>query len=614
MAFSSVWEGGGPNGRVWVDAPAGMVLVAVSGGRSGIRWGALTPPPGWSLLGWESQFGASGDLQSPGYEWCAIYWRIADGSATDVFFGSPAADPTAGRWTVIYGFAGPRALSGWAIARPQAQRPWWPAVAGGAGDAVRISLLPGHSGAPPGTDRAGSPWLASIQVRDQAVAAGGAAQVQSSSSSPGEGVTWTLLLAGAQVPTPVLTGASAVEIGGALGVSWAPSAGQTARAVRRRLGNGSWSYLNAAGSWVGTVQWVTSGVASASLSSWSAGTYQVQVAVRVGSDDSEWSQSLSVKADSPPPAPSSVVVAPTNVRRPTVTVTGAAGAGGTVTGYRIEVRDPDDVLVEAGWADASGIWTATTRWPDSVSVAAQTVRYGGLAGPWTTVAVTLVVPPVPTPVVDAVGVEHPDSGLPGVRLVVTATGTYTLEVQPADGDVLTGVMTDSTTVDDYSPAASYRVRLVRADGEVSEWVTVPAAAVAAGQAQWLVDPQRPETAVLLRARSDDEHVWDLRASTARYLDDDIEQVSYAGPPMAPSGTSTVWAVDRPALEAALALLRSRRPLRYRWPPSSRGEPGRLDEFLPIEVSAPRFVPDVNHDIWAITYRWATARTTTARST
>ena len=597
MAFSGVWQGSTAAG-VWVDAAAGSVLVAVVGTRGGTLFGAPAAP-GWTLIGAET---AAPTEASGSREWVAVWWRVAAAPTTHTF--TLPADAAAGGWVVVYGYTGPRAVTGAVLARPLGQAPVWPAVTGGSGDAVRLSLMPGASYYPPGTDRAGSPWLSTIQVRDATVSAGVPSVAAAGGSGPRSGVLWSLLLSGVTPPTPTLSGPSGVPVGGVDTWSWTATAGQTGRAVRRRIGTGAYSYLSAAGTWVSTVQWVSSADTSVTISGWTAGVYQMSVAVAVGEDQSNWSSPLLVTCASAPPAPAAITVAPLTTRRPTVTITPGAGSG-TVAGYRLQVRAAG-VTVEEATVPASGVWPAVQRWPDQVTVAAATVLGGGVAGGWLTVPVTLTVPAVPTPTVQAVQVSHPVSGLPGVRLVVAAPGSYTVEVSVDGADPLTASMTDSTTIDDYSPGSVYTVRLRRTDGELSGAVTVTVASITEGQAGWLIDPLHPELAVQVPARSDGGLRHELRASTAVYLDDPQVSVGYAGPALTPGGVWTVWAYGEVAAQKALVLLRGQRPLRYRWPATPAGRPGRVDVFLPVSVSAPRVAPDVNVSIWPITVEWEAA--------
>ena len=244
---------------------------------------------------------------------------------------------------------------------------------------------------------------------------------------------------------------------------------------------------------------------------------------------------------------------------------------------------------------------------------------GGLTGPPATLAVTIAVPPVPAPAVAAVPVTHPASGLPGVRLMITAPGSWGLEVQPEDGDLLVGTMIDATTVDDYDPRHSYMVRIIDEDAdppESSVWLTVdnltpsgePLSAAQAAQAQWLLDPLRPELALLLRAREDGGETWDMAADRTRYRGAAADAITYRDRVAYLGGTTTVWLQGRADYDGLVALLADQAVLIYRWPPSTDGTPGRVDRMLVTEASVPRFDPGINHDIWPATLSWGPAET------
>ena len=396
--------------------------------------------------------------------------------------------------------------------------------------------------------------------------------------------------------------------------------------VRRRQGGGAWAYLDSAGVWVAGQQWLTASAPAVDLPGMSNPIlWEVQVAARVGSDDSSWSGSRMIQARVSPPAPSTIAVSSLTVRRPLVMIAGAAGSGNTVTGYKIELW-ADGVLLEAGTAGTSGFWTPT-RLPDGpVTVVARTVVEGGLTGPPATLDVTVAVPPVPPPDVVAVAHTHPVSGLPGVRLMISVPigASYGLEVQPEGRDVLVGTVSGGVAVDDYDPAPAYRVRVVdetRDPVEASAWVLVetiaaewppvtfsPLTAAQDAQAQWLIDPQCPELALLLRAREDGGLAWDMSADRTRYRGAGWETVTYRDRMAATGGTTTVWLQGRTDYDGLLALLALQAPLTYRWPPSTDGTPGRVDRMLVTEASVPRFDPGINHDIWPATLSWGPAET------
>lgn len=189
---------------------------------------------------------------------------------------------------------------------------------------------------------------------------------------------------------------------------------------------------------------------------------------------------------------------------------------------------------------------------------------------------------------------------------------------------MVGTVSGGVTVDDYDPAPAYLVRVVdeaRDPVEASAWVAVetiaaewppvtfsPLTAAQDAQAQWLIDPQHPELALLLRAREDGGLAWDMSADRTRYRGAQVETVTYRDRMAATGGTTTVWLQGRADYDGLLALLALQAPLVYRWPSSTDGTPGRVDRMLVTEASLPRFDPGINHDIWPATLSWGPAET------
>ena len=442
----------------------------------------------------------------------------------------------------------------------------------------------------------------------------------SAGSAPGRAWgTFTLFLGGARVPAPVLSAPSTADGSLAVLISWEPIPGQTARSVRRRVGAGAWQYLTSGGTWSGSVTWLTSSSSTIDLPGMVNGTtYQVAVAARVGVDESDWSSSRTIACRVAPPAPSTITISSTTVRRPQISASGAAGSGNTITGYAISIV-VGGVVVDSGVAPPGGTWKPAALPDGLVTIEARTMVQGGLTGPPATLDVTISVPPVPAPVVAAVPVTHPASGLPGVRLMIAAPGSWGLEVIPEDGDLLVGTMIDATTVDDYDPRPSYRVRIIDEDAdppESSVWLTIDALAGSGealtvqqdAQAQWLLDPQRPELALLLRAREDGGETWDMAADRTRYRGAAADAVTYRDRVAHLGGTTVLWLDGRADYDGLVALLALQAPLMYRWPPSTDGTPGRVDRMLVTEAALPRLDPGINHDIWPATLTWGPAET------
>ena len=623
MAFvgsSTGWEGG----AVYTAQPGDQVVAIVAGLA---LW--VTPPitaPGWSVVG------SAGLSSESGLRYFAYVLHRVEPAAGDrgVLGYSLGGLFGAGSQCEVMVYRGPLMLQRVAKAVGYTAQPSFPALpdAIGAGDVVRVIMA--DTAALPAGDltRTDSYFTleSSVAAGDRVGQTGPVGAATAGYAEGRQWTTFTLFLGPRPVPIPVLVAPGVADGDGLIPISWQTIPGQSSVSVRRRQGGGAWAYLDSAGVWVAGQQWLTASASAVDLPGMSNPIlWEVQVAARVGSDDSSWSGSRMIQARVSPPAPSSISVSSLTIRRPLISVSGAPGSGNVVTGYEVELW-ADGVLVEGGVALAGGSWRPA-RMPDGpVTVVARTVVEGGLTGPPTTLEVTVAVPPVPPPDVVAVAHTHPVSGLPGVRLMISVPveASYGLEVQPEGRDVLVGTVSGGVAVDDYDPAPAYRVRVVdetRDPVETSAWVLVetiaaewppvtfsPLTAAQDAQAQWLIDPQRPESALLLRAREDGGLAWDMSADRTRYRGAGWETVTYRDRMAATGGTTTVWLQGRSDYDGLLALLALQAPLTYRWPPSTDGTPGRVDRMLVTEASVPRFDPGINHDIWPATLSWGPAET------
>lgn len=617
MAFvgsSTGWEGS----AVYTAQPGDQVVAIVVGVAS---W--VTPPisaPGWRVVG------SAGISSESGLYFAYVLHRVEPAAGDRGSLGySLGGLFVAGSQCEVMVYRGPLMLQRVAKAMGYTAQPLFGALpdAIGVGDVVRV-IMADTAALPAGdTTRTDSYFIA---AGDRVGQTGPIGSATAGYAEGRQWVTFTLFLGPRPVSIPVLVAPGVADGDGLIPVSWQTIPGQSAVSVRRRQGAGAWAYLDSAGVWVAGQQWLTTSAPAVDLPGMSNPVlWEVQVAVRVGTDDSSWSASRMIQARVSPPAPSTIVVSSLTVRRPSVSASGAAGSGNVVTGYEIELW-ADGVLVEAGVAPAGGAWQPT-RMPDGpVTVVARTVVEGGLTGPPTTLDVTVAVPAVPPPDVVAVAHTHPVSGLPGVRLMISVPveASYGLEVQPEGRDVLVGTVSGGVAVDDYEPAPAYLVRVVdeaRDPVEASAWVEVetiaaewppvtfsPLTTAQDAQAQWLIDPQRPELALLLRAREDGGLAWDMSADRTRYRGAQVETVTYRDRMAATGGTTTVWLQGRTDYDGLLALLALQAPLVYRWPSSTDGTPGRVDRMLVTEAALPRFDPGINHDIWPATLSWGPAET------
>lgn len=604
MSHVATYSGGRSVSASW---SAGQVLVAVVSARTS---GTGVPQlPGWELVGEGRVPAGSERVQVEGgirliYYWdvCVIFARRFESAGSGVVSVSMGG----GEWwdttlTVLRYTSGHHRVT--SLRRAQNERPVWPAspeVA--AGDVVHVGLLDSPSVPTSDTSRA----LSGRLVVSDAVTAGAVHQVTSTGART-NGLAWTVHLSTTPlVPTPVLVepSAASVDAGSPVTVAWQPIPGQTAYAIERRTGSTT-TYWNGS-AWVSSRVDVA-GSASSVTVPLTAGSWTLRVSAVVGSTQSAWSQSVSVLAATAPGQPT-VSVSSWTVRRPTITVTGNAGAGATLTGYRIEVVAAGEV-VESTLSE-SGVWQPQ-RMPDGpVTVRAAIVQNGDQQGPWREVSGTVVVPPVPAPsVVASIGylpetAPPGEPGLPGMRLTITTSlpGVVPYQVERDGTSFLAGTLSGTHDVEDYTVGTTYRVRVGDSTSEPIEWsgwvtVTVPEGL---DQTHWLISEQYPELSVKV-----DHHVYgaaarNLRSQADVWLDDDSEHLTYGVPVRARRpvqiGVRSRWAWER--LET---LLSSGLLLRMGWGPSTDGTPTPTDRFRVASYNPSRFVPTQNIDMWRIDF-------------
>ena len=604
MSHVATYSGGRSVSASW---SAGQVLVAVVSARTS---GTGVPQlSGWELVGEGRVPAGSERVQVEGafrltYYWdvCAIFARRFESAGSGVV----SVTLGGGEWwdttlTVLRYTSGHHRVT--SLRRAQNERPIWPAspeVA--AGDVVHVGLLDSPSVPTSDTSRA----LSGRLVVSDAVTAGAVHQVTSTGART-DGLAWTVHLSATPlVPTPVLVepSASSVDAGVPVTVAWQPIPGQMAYAIERRTGSTT-TFWNGS-SWVSSRVDVAGSTSSVTVPL-TAGSWTLRVSVVVGSTQSAWSQSASVLAATAPGQPT-VSVSSWTVRRPTITVSGNAGAGATRTGYLIEVV-ADGRVVESTLS-VSGAWQPQ-RMPDGpVTVRAAIVQNGDQQGPWREVAGTVVVPPVPAPsVVASIGylaeTAPPDgTGLPGMRLTITTSlpGVVPYEVERDGSGFLAGTLSGSHDVEDYTVGTTYRVRVGDSTSEPIEWsgwvtVTVPEGL---DQTHWLIAEQYPELSVKV-----DHHVYgaaarNLRAQAGVYLDDDSEHITY-GVPVRARRPVQIGVRSRWAWERVEALLSSGLLLRMGWCPSTDGTPTPTDVFRVAEYDPSRFIPTRNIDMWRIDF-------------
>lgn len=605
MSHVATYSGGRSVSASW---SAGQVLVAVVSARtSGTGVPRLS---GWELVGKGRVPAGSERVQVEGafrltYYWDAIAifarrFESAGSGVVSVALGG-------GEWWdttlhVLRYTSGHHRVT--TLRRVQNERPVWPAspeVA--AGDVVHVGLLDSPSVPTSDTSRA----LSGRLVVSDAVTAGAVHQVTSTGART-DGLAWTVHLSATPlVPTPVLVepSASSVDAGSPVTVAWQPIPGQTAYAIERRTGSTTTCWNGSA--WVSSRVDVAGSTSSVTVPL-GAGSWTLRVSAVVGSTQSAWSQSASVLAATAPGQPT-VSVSSWTVRRPTITVTGNAGAGATRTGYRIEVVAAGEVVEST--LSVSGVWRPE-RMPDGPTIVrAAIVQNGDQVGPWREVAGTVLVPPVPAPVVEpSVGwlseTATPDAplGLPGMRMTITTSlpGAVPFEVERDGVAFAAGTITTSNDVEDYSVGGAYRVRVgdpAHDPVEWSEWVSVVTPAEL-DQTHWLISVQYPELSVFVGHHEYDEVAPDLRSQVSAYLDGGREHITY-GVPLDARRRVQVGVRSRVGWDRLRTLLSSGLLLRMGWCPSTDGTPTPTDLFRVEGFDPRRFIPTRNIDMWRVDF-------------
>ena len=414
----------------------------------------------------------------------------------------------------------------------------------------------------------------------------------------GVGITLAFAsVAGPAAPTITAPSAGSVDLAAGFQIQWTPSGSQTGYAVRRRLtsGPGAWAWWNGT-NWGAASQTVIDGTATtvtvpAAQFTNSATSYDVEVATKGDASRPDvGTYARVVVIGKAAPTLSTATVSPlsgSNVTSltPTVTLSGAAGSGGTLSGYRVRV----DQDLGAGWVQVldSGL-RPSSPWAVSVAQAASLtngalIRFRSVAvqdgaqesAAITSATYTLNAPTPAAPTVSAASSPHPLSGAPGVEVTVTSAplGTAYLARVFRDGVLLgeyptTGVV----VVNDYSSPSSgqvvYSATITSGDGVSTVLVTSPLGLASALDVDgdlahcWLSDPTDPSTAVRAHLVADEGRSYALNTSVFRTLGDPIP-LAHSMPTSAPEGTLTVEVWDPDTEGAVLDLLGSGRRLKFR---------------------------------------------------
>ena len=599
-----------------------IVVLCVGGDRAE---GALVTPSGWSVAAASLDvftFGSGGDT---GYaiSTSAVYWRRAAGTSLSASFGRNVRVQSVVLRSVT-------SLAGVEVRRVNASDFTYPGltfddpmtghvvhvgialnvyVSGPAasGDTLRQSDRVAASGVrnPSGAAVYRHTWLTASEKAFTAATSVAAA-------SAGQRVDgYAVSVAFATVsgpPAPAITAplAGSVDLAAGFTIAWEPSGEQTGFAIRRELGAGSWAWWNGT-DWSASSETIITSTATTvtvPAAQFSNGGWAWLEVATVGDAlrPSLGTYAFVVVVGKAPPTLSSATVSPltgSNVTSliPTVTLSGTAGSGGSLSGYRVRV----DQDLGAGWVQVLDSGTVASPWTVSVAQAASltngepvrfrsvTVQDGTQESAVTTSATYALAAPTPAaPTVTVAQIDHPTSGLPGLRVTITSAATGAVVLYRAGVAVHESAITTSVplVVDDYSPGAGsviYSATVSTGDGVTTVRVTSPlgsAAGIAAAASHcWLIDELDPATAVQLHIASEGAQGHELHTAVFTPLGQAARLV-HTGTPTLPDG-STVLTIDTPdVVTAALALLTSGRRL------TLRGAPTETDPSTGIEYPNP----------------------------
>ena len=502
---------------------------------------------------------------------------------------------------LVLRFSGIRQVIGWSATALNNQSAAYPAVAGASmsGDVVRVACVQGYvtpsTLVPAGHTLHGSArtgWAGTYLVEGWGVVS--SAPVSSSAvtaaATTGNLVSgWGLSLAlsstvGPGAPTITAPVSGPADLTVAHTVAWTPDGVQSAYSVARRAGGGSWSWWDGTGFTGASESWIAgagTSITAPAIAGGGGAAYEYQVRTKGDGDHPDGSAPAVVSVSSwPAPVVSSVAVAPLSgstvtSRLPSVTVTGTAGSGASVTGREAQIVDSVSGVVYASGSWASGSWTVPLEQalPNGASVQARgrLIQNGTQPSAWVTSSTyTVTVPTPPAPTVTATEVTHPVSGLPGVRLAITTTGGVAARIV-RDGTLLGDWPSPGMVQwEDYTlapgVATSYAVSTLDAASPRNEspatTVTVTLSATGEHAHCWLIDLYDPATAVQVHLVDADDDVMDLRTTVYEPLGR-ADRIARSMTASTLSGRYTVSADDPATVAGALALLSSGRTLVYR---------------------------------------------------
>lgn len=599
-----------------------IVVLCVGGDRAE---GALVTPSGWNVAAGSLDMtlpaggGATGMAQTT----AAVYWRRAAGTSLSASFGRNVRVQSVVLRSVT-------SLAGVEVRRVNAADFAYPALAfadpmtghtvhvgvalyqygtgpAATGDTARQSDTVSASGVRnfAGMDVTRYSWLTTTEKAFTAVSS--VAAVGTAQRVDGWAVSLAFAtVSGPAAPTITTPVAGSVDLAAGFTIAWEPSGEQTGFAIRRELGAGSWAWWNGT-DWSASSETIVTSTATTvavPAAQFSNGGWAWLEVATVGDAlrPSLGTYAFVVVVGKAPPTLSSATVSPltgSNVTSltPTVTLSGTAGSGGSLSGYRVRV----DQDLGDGWVQVLDSGVVASPWTVSVAQAANltngepirfrsvTVQDGTQEGAVTTSATYTLAHPTPAaPTVAVAQVAHPTSGLPGLRVTITSAATGAVVLYRAGVAVHESAITAGVplVVDDYSPGAGsviYSATVTTGDGVSTVRVTSPlgsAGGIAAAASHcWLIDELDPATAVQLHIASEGAQGHELHTAVFTPLGQAARLV-HTGTPTLPDG-STVLTIDTPdVVTAALALLTSGRRL------TLRGAPTETDPSTGIEYPNP----------------------------
>lgn len=540
---------------VSVSVQAGDIVVLVNAARtSGLNVDNVQGPSGWVRVGvWRGGFASGFRAGGP----FGVWWRVAPST------GTLTANVPWNNWSATVVLRGPSTIAATHVARQNAQQITYPAVNFGgtpySGDLVYIGgFHPPHWGNdhhPSGrTLRAEETlqWTGSDGYFQDSYFVVSTGSFTSATSIPAQlavartgGYAITLAaadVAGPDAPDIIAPKNGSIDLEAGFDFVIEPSYEPTTGvAWKRKLGAWPEVWWDGTG-WNSSTEVIIPGDATTlhvtgdsvdndgELWVYSAATRGDQHRPELGPY-----KSVILKAVAAPNAPGMTVsnVSGTTLTSftPTITLTGGAGGGATLTGYRIALGQEGETFHVEDIADT----TPGASWTIPVPVAKQIqngkqllvqswiVQDGTQVGPEAWTILDVAVPTPGTPGVYAARVEHPESGAPGHRVTVApaapmTTGTVDVwRVTDTRRDhIHSGPVEDGWVVDDYlAPSVGdvhYEATVTTADT-----IPVTSAVGASGDVTlphvcgWVIDPLDPSTAVAAPVAAIAPSSRDLRA-------------------------------------------------------------------------------------------------------